>query len=725
MLHATTEDLNREFDLLLQYNPPIRVLDTKRTRGCPPLTPPLTFYDKHLDVRLMLKRVILIPLETYVSEAVDHTAQSLRDRKISPPASGPKGFFPSKAYRAYRQPRIELMDTISLARLYQGTTGSYSSVVASTLLFHPRAPGWYSALLWNAFYPIGMEEYYPFTGNYALQVSALDRLSPEVQQSMDEESLTILQRLHRRYDSDSLAFWEIFSISPEAEGVLREMDAVSSLDSFSCEACQTKGYSNPPVMALATPDASVTAWGVPVSTISGLSDSIDASGIPPELHAGGGDPLPKKPEPPRRSSRSHKPEVLPEQRNTKGLSRSKKSAMTLANDTSPSWPTIDVTACLPKAEAPSMTNLFLQRAWARSVEHDTTYIVFHCGNFERIGFRHRSSQTLFLSNLIDISHCKNPGYGKIHIGLFLSVVQDAIDRMEKQPQEEETRQSGNRKRPQDTASLPSRKRYKTRMAVLQDRLEAEERHLNQEIVKQEVRRRSLALLELRYGIYNSPAPASFLRFRCVSKDIYTPDEYFTVVLTSRIEAGATGVAHGARLKCVDSDGQTRHLDVVVKLSFGLEETKRLRHEFSIYQHLAILGIVEGIPFIYGLFEDMESNTVALVMSHVGTALITLMPDIRRYDVTISESMRAAFLRVLGKIHEAGVRHRDIRPENLMLSDDGHVAFIDFDMAELRPTEGAMRREMRHITDMLDGSYLPPGGIPSEATTPDGATSNYF
>ena len=59
---------------------------------------------------------------------------------------------------------------------------------------------------------------------------------------------------------------------------------------------------------------------------------------------------------------------------------------------------------------------------------DTTFIVFHCGTYERIGVRHRETGTLFLSDLIDVHSCRDPGYGKIQTGLYLLIIKDIMER---------------------------------------------------------------------------------------------------------------------------------------------------------------------------------------------------------------------------------------------------------------------------------------------------------
>lgn len=68
--------------------------------------------------------------------------------------------------------------------------------------------------------------------------------------------------------------------------------------------------------------------------------------------------------------------------------------------------------------------------WSRAVRSDSTLIVLHSGHCEYIGIRHRASQTLFLSDPIDPTTCKDPAYGKLQIGLYLYAIKDAMARYE-------------------------------------------------------------------------------------------------------------------------------------------------------------------------------------------------------------------------------------------------------------------------------------------------------
>jgi tRNA A-37 threonylcarbamoyl transferase component Bud32 len=72
--------------------------------------------------------------------------------------------------------------------------------------------------------------------------------------------------------------------------------------------------------------------------------------------------------------------------------------------------------------------------------------------------------------------------------------------------------------------------------------------------------------------------------------------------------------------------------------------------------------------------------------------------------------------VFEDIHRAGVRHQDPRVENLMIQDDGQVAVIDFDKAELGASERSKTREIDYLKDILDGLYRSRDGWPSEQTS---------
>lgn len=66
--------------------------------------------------------------------------------------------------------------------------------------------------------------------------------------------------------------------------------------------------------------------------------------------------------------------------------------------------------------------------------------------------------------------------------------------------------------------------------------------------------------------------------------------------------------------------------------------------------------------------------------------------------------RAAFLKALKEIHSAGVRHGDLRAENLLANGDGDIAIIDFDQAKMNTPRDRVDREFVMLERILDGDF---------------------
>jgi hypothetical protein len=56
-------------------------------------------------------------------------------------------------------------------------------------------------------------------------------------------------------------------------------------------------------------------------------------------------------------------------------------------------------------------------------------MVLHSGNHEIIGIRHRETQTLYISDVIEPHSCSNPAYGKLQVGIYIAAIQETIDRV--------------------------------------------------------------------------------------------------------------------------------------------------------------------------------------------------------------------------------------------------------------------------------------------------------
>lgn len=126
------------------------------------------------------------------------------------------------------------------------------------------------------------------------------------------------------------------------------------------------------------------------------------------------------------------------------------------------------------------------------------------------------------------------------------------------------------------------------------------------------------------------------------------------------------------------------------------------HSFSEEaQSLAKFREVSGVVSVNDFF--YENGTAYLVMEYIqGKSLKKYMKECNGTlpEAKVLEIMRP-ILDALAQIHKQGIIHRDISPENIMLSDSGEVLLIDFGAA--RTATGA---ETKSLTVLLKHGYAP-------------------
>src|SRR6266849_5971220 len=85
-------------------------------------------------------------------------------------------------------------------------------------------------------------------------------------------------------------------------------------------------------------------------------------------------------------------------------------------------------------------------------------------------------------------------------------------------------------------------------------------------------------------------------------------------------------------------------------------------------HIYEIGEADGVNFI--AMEFVEGKTLREKIHLERTELIKLL----RYLQNVAEG--------LAKAHAAGVVHRDLKPDNIMITGDGHAKILDFGLAKL-------------------------------------------
>lgn len=73
---------------------------------------------------------------------------------------------------------------------------------------------------------------------------------------------------------------------------------------------------------------------------------------------------------------------------------------------------------------------------------------------------------------------------------------------------------------------------------------------------------------------------------------------------------------------IDMDSGSKHQrELIMKLAIGIKK-ERLVEEYSFYKRLAAAGVTNGIIDVHGLFLDMETGGMLMMMEDAGTSLRT-------------------------------------------------------------------------------------------------------
>ncbi|KIM75061.1 hypothetical protein PILCRDRAFT_13876 [Piloderma croceum F 1598] len=665
--------------------------NTKPSTGTP-------FYNKHFSTRLILREVkrLLSPVQDLannVDAAVVAASETLPPRK---------GFITAEQ----RDIAMGNIDTIvtdeeAVSHFYNATTAKFCSPLASTLALHPKAPfsQWRSLVRWTQ---SGARSSYAITDGLLRFIGKSDNEKLEAEwvaiaNTMESETRCIFEEL-REYLSP-LGTWEMKSTcaGPLEVMVSKERKKVAH--------------------AVVGPDARDPPWKLKDDssiTSVDLADRDEAIALLPcsTLHSITSGSTSSMPPPPSKARNSVSGHVSPMKSKEKRKGRKRKR---------------DEDGEAQDRHHLSAQNL-LQQAWAQAVRVDGTIIILHSGNYELVCLRHRSSQTLYVSDIIEPPTCANPGYGKLHVGIYVAAIQDTIDRQKqlhamarsKSPDDDDDSIGGSGSgckggRGHRGGSRGSNRvgdgRGLRKKSKFQGGVGRKDATVNESVAIEETMQvasnRDVVLIYLQYDVYDSPIPSSFLRsappimtdpklptpplsLRAIGT--YAPEECLTIVLTSEIGRGTTGVVHRGTLK-PETSGVSVPLDVVVKLAFDNEQRDALRSEYEVYRSLRSKGVLKGITTSLGFFDDSEGGPCALVMLYAGRALVA------EPKCVFSVSDCKSSLSTLQSIHRAGILHGDIRQENILVSDFG-VTIIDFGHSKQCDDQGAKDRECTRLRYIL-------------------------
>lgn len=109
------------------------------------------------------------------------------------------------------------------------------------------------------------------------------------------------------------------------------------------------------------------------------------------------------------------------------------------------------------------------------------------------------------------------------------------------------------------------------------------------------------------------------------------------------------------------------------------EENQVEHVESEREILSMLNH-PNIAIFYGSFQDHDS--IYLMMEYVpGGEVYFHLRTLERFDVDVVRFYAAEILLVFQEMHSKGIIYRDLKPENLLFTQDGHIKFIDFGFAK--------------------------------------------
>ncbi|MEM7698442.1 MAG: SUMF1/EgtB/PvdO family nonheme iron enzyme [Verrucomicrobiota bacterium] len=150
---------------------------------------------------------------------------------------------------------------------------------------------------------------------------------------------------------------------------------------------------------------------------------------------------------------------------------------------------------------------------------------------------------------------------------------------------------------------------------------------------------------------------------------------------------------------------------------------RGQHASEEFKHAMRCFLIEGDmlrecshPSVVNVIETFaENGTAYLVMDYVKGK--TLSQFLEQHQRPLSQQdillIVKPLLEGLGHVHSYGILHRDIKPDNIFIGDNGHPLLLDFGAA--RYASGAVSRTLT--------SVLTPGFAPFEQYPTDGSTGN--
>lgn len=204
-----------------------------------------------------------------------------------------------------------------------------------------------------------------------------------------------------------------------------------------------------------------------------------------------------------------------------------------------------------------------------------------------------------------------------------------------------------------------------------------------------------------FGLSESESDASVSAFRS-QRSLDHPAERFLPAIGKYLIVGRLGV--GGQAEVFRAIHPALQKELVIKLGRQCLGTRDEARERIVAEGRLLAELDQpGLARVYDL--DFHQNRPFLVMELVRGRNLAQVAHDAPFSPRRAIAMVAALARAIDTAHRKGVIHQDIKPENILLDEDGSPWIVDFGMARLRDAWSTEANDVGTISGTVE--YMAP------------------
>ena len=176
-----------------------------------------------------------------------------------------------------------------------------------------------------------------------------------------------------------------------------------------------------------------------------------------------------------------------------------------------------------------------------------------------------------------------------------------------------------------------------------------------------------------------------------------PDSYHLIELLGKGGCGEVWLAEDVRLHQIVAIKRIDQRKILVR-----EQLPKLHIEQQVMSEI-------DSPWIVSLQESFcDDRFLYFVMEYIpGGDLMNALMRQYKFSETTTRFFIAEIAMAIHALHTHGYIHRDIKPDNIMLCEDGHIKLTDFGLSvqvEKQPIEAALQEMSEYLYDQISTGY---------------------